>query len=424
MRAAHIWAAWAFGCTVSWFLLYPPPAPSKSSPPSSLVRPGLPLCAKGVRQNIKAEKNCGLPFPKHTEPLQMASSAEHLYACSGLKFAGPISDRPAKKQRRRCAGVAFQTIGQLGMVHEHNMYNMSNVEDLSRACIKTWDPAKIRASEACAQMSACSSAWNVLNTYAWGRPVPQLEAVVRWQHELFLHYVASAMAEQQLVEAPACLKYPLPRRLCGGMMPYPQSSMLEPLFPDLRNMWYHEHGALIDFTPYLPLPAIPGFASAGRRILIIVGGNEFNRATKYLLDMYSPYFSFDEVMIFDAHFIEVPAVFNTSKTRITFRQRAMNIATRDESDLVYMLPSMVREADFVVLMWDTDLNHIQVTLEWGFLADLLSQPLKLVDELYIELHFAYKSISGYTWEGFVQKVSASSTSSLGGPDSPTSLDRK
>ena len=306
----------------------------------------------------------------------MASSAEHLYACSGLKFAGPISDRPAKKQRRRCAGVAFQTIGQLGMVHEHNMYNMSNVEDLSRACIKTWDPAKIRASEACAQMSACSSAWNVLNTYAWGRPVPQLEAVVRWQHELFLHYVAawisstelflkspriadgtedqsrtksaailertkaSAMAEQQLVEAPACLKYPLPRRLCGGMMPYPQSSMLEPLFPDLRNMWYHEHGALIDFTPYLPLPAIPGFASAGRRILIIVGGNEFNRATKYLLDMYSPYFSFDEVMIFDAHFIEVPAVFNTSKTRITFRQRAMNIATRDESDLVYMLPSM------------------------------------------------------------------------------------
>ena len=92
--------------------------------------------------------------------------------------------------------------------------------------------------------------------------------------------------------------------------------------------------------------------------------------------------------------------------------------------LCFWLSYKVREADFVVLMWDTDLNHIQVTLEWGFLADLLSQPLKLVDELYIELHFAYKSISGYTWEGFVQKVSASSTSSLGGPDSPTSLDRK
>ena len=149
------------------------------------------------------------------------------------------------------------------------------------------------------------------------------------------------MAEKQLVEVPPCAEHPLPRKLCGGMKPYPKRSMLlEPLFPDLRNMWYHEHHAMIDFTAYLPLPATPGFATDGRRILIVAGGNEFNRAPKYLLDMYRPYFSFDEVIIFDAHALEVPAIFNTTESRVAFRQASLHVATRDESDLIYMLPSL------------------------------------------------------------------------------------
>ena len=57
----------------------------------------------------------------------------------------------------------------------------------------------------------------------------------------------------------------------------------------------------------------------------------------------------------------------------------------------------MKEDDFVVLMWDTDLVGIFGTLEWGLLADLLSQKHSLVDELYIELHFLYGQCPGFTY---------------------------
>ncbi len=170
------------------------------------------------------------------------------------------------------------------------------------------------------------------------------------------------------------------------------------MYPDLRNMWYHEHEALIDFTPYVPLPATPGVkiadlkAKKGKSILIVAGANRFCRAPKYLMEMYSPYFSFDKIFLFDGHGIGgLPK--NATEANISVQTRLLTIATRDESDLIALLPSMVREEDFVVLMWDTDLEGVAETLEWGFMADLLSQTHSLVDELFVELHFTYPQIS-------------------------------
>eukprot|EP00435_Cladocopium_sp_Y103_P011975 s3049_g3.t1 len=75
----------------------------------------------------------------------------------------------------------------------------------------------------------------------------------------------------------------------------------------------------------------------------------------------------------------------------------LQVGTRNDGDLVHLLPSIVKEEDFVVLMWDTDIVANPVTLEWGFLADLLSQNHSLVDELFIELHFPYQRI-GWIYE--------------------------
>ena len=68
---------------------------------------------------------------------------------------------------------------------------------------------------------------------------------------------------------------------------------------------YHERldVAMIDFTSYLPLPSVAGFSSRvmvqGRKVLIVVGANGFYRAPKFLIDMYSPYWTFDQVYLFD-----------------------------------------------------------------------------------------------------------------------------
>ena len=129
----------------------------------------------------------------------MAASAEHRYACSGLKVSGPVADVRLRKQQNRCTGAVFQH----APIHQHQMhqlkkqYNMSGAEDFIQACIQKPDPAKLReseagqASEACSQMSACASAWNMLNVLAWERQVPQLEAVVRRQHELLSQYIVT-----------------------------------------------------------------------------------------------------------------------------------------------------------------------------------------------------------------------------------------
>jgi hypothetical protein len=72
---------------------------------------------------------------------------------------------------------------------------------------------------------------------------------------------------------------------------------------------------------------------------------------------------------------------------LEFVQTFLKVGSRDETDLITFLQNHVNEEDYVVLMYDVDEGSNGPTMEWGFLADLVSQERRLVDEFYTELHF-------------------------------------
>jgi hypothetical protein len=152
---------------------------------------------------------------------------------------------------------------------------------------------------------------------------------------------------------------------------------------------YHERGEVIDFTSYLPLPSVPGFNTTirGRKVLCIVGANGFYRAPKFLIDMYSPYWDFDDIYLFepDADRMKIPTEYE-GKYNIRFFQTFVNVGGRDKNDIINILQRMFQESDYVVVMFDVDESTHGPTMEWGFLADLLGQNRAIVDELFIELH--------------------------------------
>ena len=93
------------------------------------------------------------------------------------------------------------------------------------------------------------------------------------------------------------------------------------------------------------------------------------------------------------------------KYNITILQRFVRVGTRVESsDVLSMLqsPAMaLSEHDFVVLKFDVDEpaedgGELQSSIEWGFLADLVYSPqhLRLVDEIFIEMHFWFPGLWG------------------------------
>ena len=102
---------------------------------------------------------------------------------------------------------------------------------------------------------------------------------------------------------------------------------------------------------------------------------------------------------------------------VTQYQRLLRVGTRQpESDLISMITGEawdLDESDFVVLKFDCDLDVHKSSLEWGFLADLVYAPeaLRLVDEIFIEMHFFYPSLwqdkSNLTPCGSISTLSAS-----------------
>jgi len=331
--------------------------------------------------------------------------AETLYACRGFAFQhremNKMNDQVV--QPKQC-GATFQSF-RTGLELEASCAAkteittrslVTEITDHVKTCLSKISQNQ-SSRQQCSQMSSCASAWNLVSRLGDSRQFSKVLPDIIWRLQKLL--IASPQKED-IAGLPTCLRYPMDRaRLCGGMKPYhAQVKYLEQMYPDLRNMWYHEHQALIDFTPYVPLPATGVVidthlkAKKGKTILIVAGANKFCRAPKYLMEMYSPYFSFDKIFLFDGHEIDgLPE--NVTEAKISVQTRWMSIATRDESDLIALLPSMVREEDFVVLMWDTDLAAAEETLEWGFMADLLSQTHSLVDELFVEMHFTYPRIN-------------------------------
>ena len=177
---------------------------------------------------------------------------------------------------------------------------------------------------------------------------------------------------------------------------------LEPVYTSLRNWMFHEAKNLIDFGPYRPLVAEKDVRSASRgkkrRVLIDIGANGFFASPKYLLDSYFPYTPFTDAIMIEPepHFsASVPKAYSMAYN-ISFLQIYSEVGTGSETDVLKLLPTMVTKDDFVVLKYDVDPNRFAYgpTMEWGFMFMLMKTPeiAKLVDELYIELHFHYPNL--------------------------------
>ena len=165
----------------------------------------------------------------------------------------------------------------------------------------------------------------------------------------------------------------------------------EPILTTSRNHGYYEFGNLIDMAAYRVLPTFQEFytRSYRKKILIDVGANGFYGSPKAIIDMYAPFSPFDEVHLFepDIEGMEIPEYY-MKKYNIKFHRMMVTVGTRDSSDILSFLRANVSPDDFLVLKYDVDDGLRGLTMEWGFLSDLVhSEEIALVDELFIELHF-------------------------------------
>ena len=233
-----------------------------------------------------------------------------------------------------------------------------------------------------------------LNPYGVG-----LDLVIR-EHERWISIYSECVGAkrqqhlQQLVPIKYFLRQPLPEGRYAA-----ETALMEPLEPDghtILGMQYGRHNPV----SYRVLPFIPSFralfpALGRRRVLVDAGAASFRTGTKWLLDLYSGSLRFTEVLLIDSENIDdIPPSYERAYN-ITKYKRMLRVGTRrPENDLVSLLTGGgwgLAEADFVVLKFDCDFNVHESSVEWGFLADLVYTPaaLRLVDEVFIEMHFFY-----------------------------------
>ena len=174
------------------------------------------------------------------------------------------------------------------------------------------------------------------------------------------------------------------------------SRRLEPLYPHGRNLVFAEGGPWKSFAPYRLLPSLwaPGRPRPRRVVLVDVGPNDFYASSKWLIDMYSQVLPLTDLYLFEPSARRGRPKFKVPPhlvqgIRVTVSHAFVEVGTRRAGhDLLSWLPGVVSVEDYVVLKFDADKSNRGSTLEWGFLADLLTSPaLSLVDELFIELHF-------------------------------------
>lgn len=177
------------------------------------------------------------------------------------------------------------------------------------------------------------------------------------------------------------------------------ANSLEPIFGDSRNLAWHEMNLLVSLLPYKILPSFGSVRSRkyGRKILVDVGASYFHASSKYLLDMYSPFMKFDELHMFEGRVPEggmgIPLYYE-KEYDISMNEGYVNVGSRDSGDIVSWLVNNTEMNDFVALKFDVDHGNDGLTMEWGFLSDLVhSEAIGLVDELFIELHFRHSKIA-------------------------------
>ena len=255
-------------------------------------------------------------------------------------------------------------------------------------------------------LSVLSLSWIILKAVPGPNPYGvALTDVVREAARRIKAYTACVSAArtlelQRLVPIKYGLRHPLPQ----GKYPR-EANMLEHLEPDGTTFLAREFGRGNPIAFHI-LPWFPSFQqllpSFRRRVLVDAGSAGFTDGSKWLLDMYADAAKFTDAFLVDPRMVEgdiIPSSYEQDYN-ITKVQRAIRVGTRDaHTDLLLMLASEswdLAEDDFVVLKFDCDSgagDSASGSIEWGFLADLVYHPefLKLVDEIYIEMHFFYPS---------------------------------
>lgn len=390
-------------------------APTKNSQATASGQLSLP-CKQSLpalqlqKQNLGDQSTKGSQLEAY---LRMAAAAEMVYANAGLsvrthKFneIGSFAEYGRKAPNLPPVGVCSLPANlrsAMGTQVDRTWRgdNSSNGVKTMREALayaRAASPGAVQASDACGRMAAATAAWKLRSGYLGGDPgVLPVVTFVREQQRWMSAYYGNGPGTVRLAPSPpqpiSCYMYPKPsENLCrGGLEQYGSMVQgLEDLYPGGRNIWLHEFGQLIDFAAYLPLPAVRGFdpqRNFGRKVLLIVGANGFYRATKYLIDMYSPFFKFDTVYMVepDAQGMQVPPEYKA--INITWKPGYVRVGTRDSTDLLSFIKTSFAQEDYVVVMFDVDATTWGPTMEWGWLADLVSQNWRIVDELFIELHF-------------------------------------
>ena len=178
------------------------------------------------------------------------------------------------------------------------------------------------------------------------------------------------------------------------------ASQIEPVYATLRNWMFTEAEITMDYGSYIPLVSIPAareaiFRDGGRRIFIDAGASSFFTSSKYLADSYAVYLPFTDIIMIEPTPIvhtTIPSTYS-SAYNITVLPVYAEVGTGSDRDIIELVPSLVKQNDFVVLKFDVDID-IEMrgrTMEWGFLYGLMKNPhvLRLVDEIYVEVHFHF-----------------------------------
>lgn len=347
---------------------------------NNILNPNLPkhkVC-ENAEWPIKASK-CLFPFTLQTSSnthglhlyRELAEISEQIWTCRGLS-AGK------KNIPELEFGVNKEAKCHFPKNPQPDLFALST-------CLgcETYKIKEKNFSQLCQCIDSCSITWR--NSKIKDKStIPEIVSIY--------HFHMKSIFKQHFWKDPSsCIQFPKKYSiLCGGMQSYGAVTQeLEPLYPGGRNLMFHERNIVIDFTSYLPLPSILQFdhAQLGRKVLIVVGANGFARATKFLMDMYSPYWTFDFVYMFEPHHdrMSIPKAYKKD-TNISFMQMYVNVGGRDDSDIIKFIQSNFIIEDYVVVMFDVDESTYGPTIEWGFLADLTGQKVAIVDELFIELH--------------------------------------
>jgi len=371
------------------------------------------VCSDAVVPTAATE--CLFPFQiqgqassKISHYQHLAGIAEKVWECRGLKaihVATHSNLRIGIGQRPQCEIKSQLPDGfKFGVRWSENdpsaLKAMSFMSQHVSSCLsfknETRRFANDMKSESCQCVEKCSFAWLTASGFMAVKPsTTQIRNIVLTQQRCMRRMFSAETWQHES----GCIKFPkIESSICGGLQSYGDLvNTLEPLYRGGRNLMFHERGSVIDFVSYLPLPSVPGFNASveGRKALLVVGANGFFRATKFLIDMYSPYWQFDDVFLFepDDDGMKIPAQFRDT-SKFHFVKGFINVGGRNKDDAIIFIQNNFQEKDFVVVMFDVDEGTSGATMEWGFLADLTGQGWKLVDELFIELHM-YKPDIGW-----------------------------